>query len=176
MSEVKEELGLFAVRNVSCTTLACESHACRNTMEVLGKDEKPPFLVKYTVFPKTFPAQSQTVVNVQSYLRRAAKPRCSVRAFGCQGPQDVLYSSSAGPGLTWQTANPRLQTLRWCPACSIALGTLWGNSSFVFNLSLVPLVWDIDQKAQKNVMWAINCLFERINIAALSLQGLGGFI
>lgn len=51
MSEVKEELGLFAVRNVSCITLACESHACRSTMEVLGKEEKPPFLVKYS-FPK----------------------------------------------------------------------------------------------------------------------------
>lgn len=110
MSRVKEELGLFAVRNIAtCITLACECHACRSTMEVLGKDEKPPILVKYTVFPETIPIQSQTGVNVQSCLSRAAKPRCSADAFGCHGPRDALYSSSAVPGrtvLVQQRANP----------------------------------------------------------------------
>lgn len=91
MSRVKEKLRLFAVRNVSsCITLACESHVCRSTMEVLGKDEKPPFLVKYTVFPETTPIQSQTGVSVQSCVRRAADPRRSARAFGCRGPWDAL--------------------------------------------------------------------------------------
>lgn len=111
MSRVEEELGLFAVRNVSsCITPACESHAGRSTMEVLGEDKKPPFLVKYTVFPETIPIQSQTGANVQSCLRRAANPCCSACAFGYQGPG---YSGSAMPGrtvLTQQRANPPLQT------------------------------------------------------------------
>lgn len=52
--------------------LACESRTCRRTMEVLGKDDKHSFLMKYPVFSGAIPLQSQAGVKVQSCLKRAA--------------------------------------------------------------------------------------------------------
>lgn len=128
MSRVEEELGLFAVRNVSsCITLACESHACRSTMEVLGEDEESPFLVKYTCFPRDHSYWESDRSKYAKLSEKSCKPLLFCLCIWMSSPWDALHSSSAAPGrtvLAQQRANPPLQALCWCSACSIALGRL----------------------------------------------------
>lgn len=121
MSRVKEELGLLAVRNVAtCITLACESHACRSTMEVLGKDEKPPFLVKYS-FPRDHSSSESDRSKCAKLSEKSCKPM-----FFCRC---IWMSRPLGCAVQWLCSARENSA---CPAkskpthsaCSLTLGRL----------------------------------------------------
>lgn len=173
--------GLFAVRNVSsCITLACESRTHRRTMEVVGKDEKHSFLMKYTVYSGAIPLQSQVGVKVQSRLKRAANPCCSAHAFWWQNPWDPLSSSFAAwqchkrMVLTEERANLLVQRLCRCSSCFGQTLNLRGEFlCFQSLLDCSSLGYQLKGTEKCNVNNKLP--IKKISNAALSLQGLRGF-